>query len=108
MHLASIFTRGRKNIPKFIRMSSINIPANRHIPQGFNERDFMVFRLWAMHWSMKEIAEVVHMSPATVDGDIRIVYATLDVNSRDAAVQKAWLEGIFQKEDFEGIEWRGG
>lgn len=47
------------------------------------------------------------MSPATVDGDIRIIYATLNVNRRDAAIQKAWLEGIFQKEDFEGIEWRG-
>lgn len=88
-------------------MSRTEITTGRPLPEGFTGRMFTVFVYWAMYWSVEEIAEVVCMSPHTVKMDLRKIYLALDVEERAAAGQIAWLGGIFLKEDFECIEWRG-
>lgn len=88
-------------------MGRTEITTGRQLPKDFSGRMFTVFVYRAMYWSVEEIAEVVCMSPHTVKMDLRKIYLALGVEERAAAGQIAWLEGIFQKEDFEGIEWRG-
>ena len=88
-------------------MGRTEIITGRPLPKEFTGRMFTVFVYYAMYWSVEEIAEVVCMSTHSVKMDLRKIYLALDVEERAAAEQIAWLEGIFQKEDFEGIEWRG-
>ena len=104
---AGIFTPGRKKNSYFFPIERAVILEDRKLPAGFTGRMHVVFIYWAMHWSKKEIADEIYTSPDTVDWDIRKIYDLLGVNDRSAAGQKAWLEGLFRKEDFEGIEWRG-
>ena len=69
----------------------------RPVPEGFTRRSFAVFRLWAMLWSKVAIDRHLALSDHTADLDLRHIYILLNVHSRAAAVQKAWLEDIFQK-----------
>jgi len=107
MQRAKIITQARNEVSYFYCMANTKQLPGRPVPEGFTRRSFAVFRLWAMLWSKAAIDRHLALSDHTADLDLRHVYILLNVHRRDAAVQKAWLEGIFLKEDFEGIEWRG-
>jgi DNA-binding CsgD family transcriptional regulator len=62
-------------------------------------RQFAVLVFWAKEYSKEQIADFFHLSEGWANKEIRIIYKLLGVCTRHGAVDKAWLLGIFTKEN---------
>ncbi len=67
-------------------------PAER--PGGLSPREVDVLRLLAQGHTDREIAELLFISPRTVQNHVHRIYARIDVSSRSAATRWAMDHGI--------------
>lgn len=69
-------------------------PPSRDIDPGLTTREVEVLRLIAQGWSNAELAERLHVSPATVKTHINNLFAKLGVRDRAQAVAFAYNNGF--------------
>ena len=61
---------------------------------GLSEREHEILTLLVDGHTKNRIAEQLSLSPHTIDGHVRNIYAKLHVNSRGSAVAKAVRERL--------------
>ncbi|MEO0558692.1 MAG: response regulator transcription factor [Bacteroidota bacterium] len=75
----------------------LNLFASRLAPQadyGLSDREREILHQLVDGLTKKQIAEQIHLSPHTIDGHIRNIYAKLHVHSRSEVVAKALRERL--------------
>lgn len=64
-----------------------------------NDKQFAILVQLATEDTREQIAEKFELSVGGVDKNIGIIYAKLNVHTRQGATDKAWMLGIFTKEN---------
>ena len=70
--------------------------ATRENPFGLTPRQMEVLMLLAAELTNAEIAARLHLSPKTVDHHVSAVLSKMDVHTREAAVELARGQGLFE------------
>lgn len=71
----------------------------------FTEREREVLQRMALGQSNGQIAQGLHLSPATVKGHVGAILSKLGVTTRSEAIARAWMQGLVKRGDAGGAEW---